>query len=142
MFSFHTEIVCPICKNKADKVSAITVKSLVKEDYQKQLSSIEDFYFCKTSNCEVIYFKGNDLIKQQDFKIEVGLKDWSKNNTICYCFDWTKDKVLEQLKQEGKTNVVEDISSKMNDIGCSCDTKNPSGKCCLKEVKELVKELT
>lgn len=142
MFNFHAEIICPLCKNKVDKVSPITVKSLVNEDFQRGLSSIDGFHFCKTPNCEVIYFKENELIRQENFKIEVGLKEWSKSNTICYCFDWTKDKIKEEIKELGKSNVVIDISSKMDEIGCSCDIKNPSGKCCLKEVKEFVNKLT
>lgn len=37
MLSFHTKDICPVCKNKAKEVSAITVKFLVKDEYLKEL---------------------------------------------------------------------------------------------------------
>ena len=44
MLSFHTKDICPVCKNKAKEVSAITVKFLVKDEYLKELSSVKDFF--------------------------------------------------------------------------------------------------
>ena len=37
MLSFHTKDICPVCKNNAKEVSAITVKFLVKDEYLKEL---------------------------------------------------------------------------------------------------------
>ena len=136
MLSFHTKDICPVCKNKAKEVSAITVKFLVKDEYLKELSSVKDFFYCQTSDCEVIYFKLNELIK------EVGLKEWANPKTVCYCFNWTKEKISDEVNKLGKTNAIGDISEKMNSIGCDCEHKNPSGKCCLKDVKKIIKELS
>lgn len=47
MLSFHTKDICPVCKNKAKEVSAITVKFLVKDEYLKELSSVKDFFIVK-----------------------------------------------------------------------------------------------
>lgn len=141
MLSFHIKEVCPICKNKAKEVSSITISSLVKKDYQKKLSSTENFFFCQTSNCEVVYFKLNEIVKQENLIKEVGLKEWSNPKTVCYCFDWTKEKISDEINELGKTNAIEDISKKMGSIGCNCKINNPSGKCCLKDVKKVIKEL-
>ena len=142
MLSFHTKDICPVCKNKAKEVSAITVKSLVKSECLKELSSVKDFFYCQTPNCEVIYFKPNEIIIQEHLIKEVGIKEWSSPKTVCYCFNWTKEKISDEIKEFGKTNAIEDISGKMNSIGCDCEHQNPSGKCCLKDVKKVIKELS
>lgn len=142
MLSFYTKDVCPICKDKAKEVSPITIKSLVKNEYIKELLSIEDFFYCQTPNCEVIYFKPNEIIKQEHLIKEVGLKEWANPKTVCYCFNWTKEKISDEVNKLGKTNAIGDISEKMNSIGCDCEHQNPSGKCCLKDVKKVIKELS
>ena len=142
MLSFHTKDICPVCKNKAKEVSAITVKFLVKDEYLKELSSVKDFFYCQTSDCEVIYFKLNEIIKQEHLIKEVGLKEWANPKTVCYCFNWTKEKISDEVNKLGKTNAIGDISEKMNSIGCDCEHKNPSGNCCLKDVKKIIKELS
>ena len=142
MLSFHTKDICPVCKNKAKEVSAITVKFLVKDEYLKELSSVKDFFYCQTSDCEVIYFKLNEIIKQEHLIKEVGLKEWANPKTVCYCFNWTKEKISDEVNKLGKTNAIGVISEKMNSIGCDCEHKNPSGKCCLKDVKKIIKELS
>ncbi len=142
MLSFYTKDICPICKKKAKEVSAITVKSLVKKECIKELSSIKEFYYCQTSNCEVVYFKPNEIIKQNQLIKEVGLKEQANPKTVCYCFNWTKEKIEKEIKELGITKAIEDITEKMNTIACNCEHNNPSGKCCLKDVKKAIKELT
>ena len=142
MLSFHTKDICPVCKNKAKEVSAITVKFLVKDEYLKELSSVKDFFYCQTSDCEVIYFKLNEIIKQEHLIKEVGLKEWANPKTVCYCFNWTKEKISDEVNKLGKTNAIGDISEKMNSIGCDCEHKNPSGKCCLKDDKKIINGLS
>ena len=141
MLSFHTKDTCSLCKNKAKEVSPVTIRSLVKKEYQKELSSIEEFYYCKTPDCEVVYFKANEIIRQNKLIKKIGLKDWANPSTICYCFDWTKERINKEILDSGRTNVIEDISSKMNTIKCNCEVNNPSGKCCLKDVKQVLKAL-
>lgn len=141
MLSFHTKDVCPICKNRAKEVSNITINSLVKKEHIKEFSSVKDFYYCQTSSCEVIYFRLNEIIKQEQLKKEVGLKEWANPKTVCYCFNWTKEKIENEIKELCKTKAIEDITEKMNTMGCDCEHKNPSGKCCLKDVKKAIKEL-
>jgi NAD(P)H-nitrite reductase large subunit len=79
--------------------------------------------------------KQNQLIK------EIGLKDWANPKTICYCFNWTKEKIEKEIKELGTTKAIEDISGKLNTAGCACEKNNPSGKCCLKDVKKFIKEV-
>lgn len=91
------------------------------------------------SNCEVIYFKPNEIIKQEHLIKEVGIK---KNSQVLKQFVTVligqKRKISDEISKFGKTNAIEDISGKMNSIGCDCEHQNPSGKCYLKDVKKAI----
>jgi len=71
----------------------------------------------------------------------VGLKNGASPQTVCYCFNWSKEKIAHEINRTGNTNVIEDIKEKMKSQGCSCEISNPSGKCCLKDVSEVIKNI-
>lgn len=73
-------------------------------------------------------------------KGRVGLKEKEDPIPVCYCFGWSREKILNQIKEEGKSKAVEEISAKLRLGECACEIKNPSGRCCLKEVKRVVEE--
>ena len=71
----------------------------------------------------------------------VGLKEGAKPATVCYCFEWTKEKIKAELEATGETKALEDIKGKMENPGCSCEILNPSGGCCLGDVGKAIKEI-
>jgi fatty acid-binding protein DegV len=91
---------------------------------------------CKNRAKEVSSITINSLVKK-----EVGLKEWTNPKTVCYCFNWTKEKIENEIKEFLETKAIEDITEKMNTTGCDCEHNNPSGNCCLKDVKKVIKEL-
>jgi len=133
--------ICPICKEQANGVLEKTLNSLLKDDIKKTLNCLDGFSYCKTSLCKVIYLKNEYILTQNNVKVDVGLKDISSKKTVCYCFDWTKDKIQTQINLTNTCNALEDIKEKMNTIGCSCETLNPSGQCCLKDVKSVIEDI-
>jgi len=128
---------CPKCSKKAKEVLEKTVKNLVNMD----LDYYSGFHYCKTPSCEIIYFKENKLLTQKDLKVIVGLKDNATPATMCYCFNWTKEKIKTELQETNETTALEDIKDKMENLGCSCEILNPSGGCCLGDTKKAVKEI-
>ena len=135
------KVICPYCEQKAKGVLAKTLNALLKEISKKRLSSLEGFYYCKTSTCKAVYFKEKDVLTQEDINVVVGLKEGSKPATVCYCFEWTKEKIKEELIQTNTTLALEDIKAKMKNIGCSCEIFNPSGGCCLSDTAKAIKEI-
>ena len=131
---------CPLCEEKAKGVLAKTVAHLLTAQAKLRLSCLEGFYYCKTSNCEVVYFREGEILTQKDLAVTVGLKDGASPATVCYCFAWTKEKIRDELKEHGETNALNDIKAKMEDPGCSCEILNPSGGCCLGDVGKVIKE--
>jgi hypothetical protein len=133
--------ICPKCNQKAKGVLAKTLKYILKDETKHRLPTLEGYHYCKTPSCEVIYFKNDEILTQDDLKVTVGLKEGVSPATLCYCFGWTKEKIISQIKKNGSTNALDDIKAKMKDPGCSCEIKNPSGSCCMGDVTKAVKEI-
>jgi hypothetical protein len=133
--------LCPLCSTEAKGVLNKTLEVLLKDDAKEKLSSLDGFSYCKTSTCKVVYFRGDEVLTQNDISVSVGLKKGASVKNYCYCFGWTRDKIEQDIKENGTSTAIEDIKSKMNSIGCSCEVKNPSGKCCMVDVKKVVKEI-
>ncbi|WP_458701001.1 putative iron-sulfur cluster-binding metallochaperone [Sulfurospirillum sp. 1307] len=132
---------CPLCANEAKGVLAKTLNALLKDDAKKKLFSLDGFSLCKTSTCKAVYFRGDEVLTLDDVSVSVGFKDGAKVKNYCYCFGWTEDRMIEDIKTNGKSTAIEDIQSKMKTIGCSCEVKNPSGKCCQGDVKKVLASL-
>jgi len=56
----------------------------------------------------------------------------------CYCFQKSQKDLLDAVKNQQETDFLNDIKSKMKKLGCFCETANPSGKCCLADIKFLI----
>ncbi len=138
-------VECPRCNEKAKGVLGKTLNALLTDNAKAKLSCLDVFYYCKTPSCKMIYFRNKERLSQEDISVVVGLKDGASPATVCYCFEWTKEKIKAQLQETGNTIALEDIKAKMEDPGCLCEVLNPSGGCCLgdttKAIKEIKKEL-
>jgi len=137
----NTKAICSNCKEKAKGVLPKTLKALLKNKTILELSSLDGFFYCKTSNCDTIYFKDNIVLFQKDVKVIVGLKEYADPATLCYCFDWSKQKIKDEIMKTGSTIALDDIKAKMKNPGCSCEILNPSGGCCLSDVGKAIKDL-
>jgi len=58
---------------------------------------------------------------------------------ICYCFQYSEDDFRNAISQNKESDLLNDIKSKMKDPGCFCEIANPSGKCCLPDIKKFIK---
>jgi len=86
------------------------------------------YFFCEDPDCDVVYFSDDDqVILQSELRTVVGNKRSSDDALICYCFGVTRADAREAPSI--KDYVVEQTKQKL----CSCDTSNPSGRCCLKD---------
>ena len=132
---------CPKCSEKAKGVLGKTLEHLLTDDAKAQLSCLDGFYFCKTPSCEVVYFRKKEILTQKDINVVVGHKDGASPAMVCYCFEWSKEKIKAELKISGESTATEDIKHKMDTLGCSCEILNPSGGCCLGEIGKAIKDI-
>ena len=70
-------------------------------------------------------------------KIE-NLKD---SDLVCYCIEVNKKTIVDSIQKGNITlqNIKDDTKAC---TGSECKVKNPSGKCCSKDIKELIKFYT
>jgi hypothetical protein len=73
--------------------------------------------------------------------VRIGLKETSPPITLCYCFDHTLDHVREEITRTGVCRIPELVAEEVKAGRCACELKNPSGACCLGELRGAVKNL-
>jgi len=64
----------------------------------------------------------------------------SHNDLVCYCFLYSRKDIEVELKASGDTTIFERISAEVKAGNCACEVRNPSGKCCLGDVKRAIQE--
>ncbi|KQU08219.1 copper chaperone Copz family protein [Peribacillus butanolivorans] len=134
---------CPSCKNKARNVKLITLKSLLKPSALETLNSKEIQYFCSTEDCNVVYFDTNNKkYLVSDIKVAIHQKDDSATTPICYCFDWTKEKIKQYAEKGLTPNPVEHIRENIKENRCGCEVNNPQGSCCLGNVTKFINQFS
>lgn len=69
----------------------------------------------------------------------ISVGDDSLEGLICYCFQHSKKELFKAIKNGSEQNIVNDIKTKIKNLGCFCETSNPSGKCCLSDIFSFIK---
>ena len=125
--SHPTKYRCPGNGQEYPEVSVRTVVHHIKDAWAWE-STGRRYFFCDDPVCEIVYFgdDGSSILKSQ-LRTHVGSKEPSDNFLLCYCFGVTK--------ADYSTNpAVRDFVIAQTKVGlCSCETSNPSGRCCLKD---------
>lgn len=135
------EAKCPSCGIEGKRVGTITLRSLLKPDKQVLVGD-NTYFFCGSAGCETVYFAdgGTEAFSTADLTVRVGIKESSPPRPVCYCFGHDMEEILGEVERTGKSTVVADIRKRIREEGCSCDTKNPQGACCLGTVQSVVEE--
>lgn len=97
--------------------------------------------FCRTPACAVLYYGDDGRIVEKDAAhVRVGVKESEGPIHVCYCFDVTREALRSDLAENGDSKLLLRIREEVRAGNCACETKNPSGACCLGEVNAVVKE--
>ncbi|MED4016302.1 putative iron-sulfur cluster-binding metallochaperone [Sutcliffiella cohnii] len=134
---------CPSCKAKGKTVKLITLKSMLKPNKLETLNADATHYFCFEEKCDVVYFDtASKIYVKSELKVPVYQKESSNTVPVCYCFDWTKEKIKEYTKRGERTKPVEHIKQNIKENRCGCEVNNPQGSCCLGNVTQYIKSLS
>jgi len=122
-----TKLECPTCGKKSLTVSQKTILHHMDQSWQKQLSD-QAYFYCRDAKCGVVYFtEDQQIIEKSSVRTRIGIKEDSDKALICYCFGVNKSEAT--TNKNAKAFVVKMTKESM----CSCDTANPSGRCCLRD---------
>lgn len=118
---------CPANGKQYGQVSSTTIKHHIKAPWLWHEKN-QGYYFCSDPDCSVVYFgEDNSVIEKASLRTEVGVKEKTENALVCYCFGITK---LEAKNNPHARQYVVEQTKKQQ---CACETRNPSGKCCLSD---------
>ena len=133
---------CRECSRQGTPVSRKTVLLMLKPHLLKQASTGK-YRFCGAPDCSTVYFEenGHRAFTTDDLRVLVGVKAKTDPIPVCYCFGFDESHLRGEIGSTGRTTIPEEISSLIREGLCACDTRNPSGNCCLGEVNRTVKRL-
>ena len=133
---------CPVSKTSSRKVQRRTLEHLLKPEKARLIQDVQ-YYYCTDPGCPVVYFSNDDVphFTSEDVKVRVLAKDNGYDVNVCYCFDWTRGRIKEEIAKTSKTTASREIAREVKAGNCACDIKNPKGECCLGDVNSFVKEL-
>ncbi|MBI3193590.1 MAG: copper chaperone Copz family protein [Ignavibacteriae bacterium] len=133
--------ICPVSGTSSKKVQHRTVEHLVRSEKRDVIQNVQ-YYYCTEPTCKVVYFSNENFphITTDDVRVKVFTKDSSDDVNACYCFDWTRSRIKDEIIHTGKSTASLQIAKEIKAGNCTCDIKNPKGECCLGDVNGVVKE--
>lgn len=135
--------VCESCGQKGLAVQHETPAHLLKEPHVSELEEGVTYLFCPTPTCDVVYFSNQteQYFHKTDLNVRVGIKETAPPIPVCYCFEYTWERIFDEIRTTGESTALAFITEKVKNGLCECEIKNPSGRCCLGEVKKTIKQL-
>ncbi|WP_336775182.1 putative iron-sulfur cluster-binding metallochaperone [Paenibacillus sp. MMO-58] len=132
---------CPSCGEKGKNVQLITLESLLKESALEVIEPENPFVFCFNPKCSIVYFSGNhsQTFVENDLKVPVFQKNQGADVPVCYCFDWTRERLIKAVGSDKKP--ADQIKAHVQAGRCGCEVNNPQGGCCLGNVNSFVRSL-
>ena len=64
-----------------------------------------------------------------------------RDHLICYCFGFGEREIEEELRCTGRSTVADRIAAEIRAGRCDCGALNPSGRCCLGDVRGAVEQV-
>jgi hypothetical protein len=116
---------CPANGKACAEVSARTITHHLKNPWE-WTSGEQRYFFCDDPDCDVVYFgEDGSTIRKPELRTRVGVKESSADAPLCYCYGIAKS-------DSTMPGVRDYVVGQTRDGACACDTRNPSGRCCLK----------
>ncbi|MNP74322.1 BFD-like [2Fe-2S] binding domain protein [compost metagenome] len=72
-------------------------------------------------------------------KVSVYQKDDSMAVPVCYCFGWTRERIVQAVKENQQP--IDRIREQVQANRCGCEVNNPQGSCCLGNVTTFIRSL-
>ncbi len=118
---------CPQCRGEHAEVAARTIAHHIAHPWNWSDQGLR-YFFCETPECDVVYFGEDDsVILKSRLRSKVSAKETAGDTPVCYCFGVTRADV------QSNPGIRDYVVSQTKRGLCSCDSSNPSGRCCLKD---------
>jgi hypothetical protein len=132
-----TTFQCPVCQEKGKGVLLITLKAMLKPDALETIETESSYVFCSNPACEVVYFSDEQTYGKDTLKVPVFQKDHALDVPVCYCFGWTRERLIQAVKYN--QHPIDHIRHHIQANRCGCEVNNPQGACCLGNVSTFLR---
>lgn len=122
---------CPHCQQKGQKVDNDTMIHHVRD-----ISKMGDggYSYCANPQCDVVYFRNKEIFTTSMINKEIGFKQSASDSAaVCFCYSYPKSELYDD-------SLVDKINIRIDNYGSRCDLRNPGGKCCIRQIREMQKE--
>ena len=86
----------------------------------------------------MVYFGADGtLLEAKQLNVVPGFK-CVDDPLACYCFNIGQAGLIVEA-QQGSDTLLRNILSRVKRNECACEVRNPTGKCCLGEIKQLLR---
>jgi Zinc binding domain len=130
-----TTQACPQCGMSCKNVEIRTLYHQVR--FPENLGIIlGTYYFCPSRDCPIAYFSiAGNIIPKEHLTTHQDIQ----NDKLCYCFDIDAADYLTALSTNQAEPIKHFVMLRTKSGECACETRNPSGQCCLARFKQLEK---
>lgn len=123
---------CPVCGCRSQSVEGSTVAALVAVPVPVH----QKFWLCLDRNCGIAYFgDAGARLRVSDLRFLPAFKSESPEALVCFCFLHPRMEIELELRHIGTSTLVDRIAAKVKARDCACKVRNPSGRCCLGDVR-------
>lgn len=128
---------CPSCEQHGRSISLLTVQTQVALSLRALART--GYCFCPTVGCPVVYFaSGAPLLAHQQLRERVFQKTPASDTLVYYCFRYSVAAIKGSNSTE-RAAILAEIVAGTQQGQCACGLCNPQGRCCLGNVRELLR---
>ena len=129
---------CPRCGRVGRPVDRITPKALLLPSALVRLSA-DQYSFCSTADCPVVYFGPHYTFDRQDLAVPVFQKEPPGARIVCYCLSVSELDIHREVLENGRASAADRIRALVQAGRCACEVRNPQGGCCLGIVDQVAR---
>lgn len=97
-----------------------------------------DYGFCSSKDCTTGYFSSSAVIP----KTQLRAFQPGQQPMLCHCFDISESIYRSALADGTATAMKAFVVQQTKEGLCACESRNPSGRCCLANFKKMEQEHT
>ena len=128
---------CPVNGFPGKPVGWLTVAALT----VGPVPAKQEFWLCCDPACPAVYFSDSGVLSARELRTEPGFKNGT-TGLLCYCFLYRREDIVREIAENGTTIAFDVIQREVKAGNCACQVRNPSGGCCLSDVRRAVEEAT
>jgi Zinc binding domain len=133
--------ICPENGKVCKPVPRVTVETLIRPEHRHSITAMP-YFFCDSPDCDVVYVSASEeqVITKNQLQVRVGIKETDDPIPLCYCFDFDRRTIWNDIRSKGRTDIAGVISERVKAGECRCEFTNPRGTCCLGDIYQAIKQ--